>query len=161
MWILLPTLTVNVHKLRAKPRFYPDPSWGKESLVEVCLSFKPFSGRGGRPWLIYSPPWTHNNYNPPTFLCARVAAHCKSYLLLEIFGHRLSSMALRSIFKKNLTLTLFPSIKNLADSWDGCRVFALHGSPGATWAVQCHAGCRWAVRHTRVQLLDFHITTYC
>lgn len=120
-----------------------------------------WTGGGGRPWLIYDPLWTHSHYKPPTFLCARLAAHCKSNLLLEIFGHGLSSVSLGSIFIKTLTLTLFPSIKNLPDSWDGCRVFAVHCSPGATWAVQCHAGCRRAVRHTRVQLLDFHITTDC
>lgn len=49
-------------------------------------------------------------------------------------GRWLSSLALRSIFTSNkpLALTLFPSIKNLADSWDGCRTSAAPpGSPGA------------------------------
>lgn len=65
-------------------------------------------------------PLVENHYNPPTFHYARVAAHCKSNLLLESFGHRLSSVALWSIFKKKtFTLTLFSSIKNLPDSWDG------------------------------------------
>lgn len=55
-------------------------------------------------------------------------------------GRWLSSLALRSIFtsSKPLALTLFPSIKNLADSWDGCCTSAAPaghpappGSPGA------------------------------
>lgn len=100
------------------------------------------------PWLIYGPLRTHNHYNRPALLCARVAVNqigCRRYL---------GPVALWSIFIEPLTLTLFPSIKNLPDSGDGCRVFALRCSPGATWAAQC----RRAVKHATVQLLDFHIT---
>lgn len=117
----------------------------------------------GLDWFI-SPLWAHDRYSSPASLCSRRVAQCKSNLLLEIFGRGLSSSALGSIFiflKKPLTLTLFPSIKNLPDFWDGCRIFAVHCSPRATWVVQRLAKCWWAVRHTRVQLLDCHITIYC
>lgn len=104
------------------------------------------------------PPLDH--YGSPTSLCTRRAARCKSaagnfWARAQHFG----TVVYIYILKKPLTLTLFPSIKNLPDSWDGCRIFAVHWSPRATWAVQCQAGCWRAARHTRVQLLDCHITT--
>lgn len=55
-----------------------------------------------------------------------------------------------------LTLTLFPSLNNISNSWDCCHVFGLRCcSPGAT----CTDQRGWAIRHTGVQLLDFHIAT--
>lgn len=132
---------------------------------------KHFSGRGcgGRglgwvgaclDWLI-GPLWARHGQNSPASFCTRRAARCKSNLPLGIFEQGLSSLELTSIFEIPFPLTLFPCIKNLPASWDGCRIFAVHRSPRATWAVQCRAGCRQAVRHTAVQLLDCHITTGC
>lgn len=61
-------------------------------------------------------------------------------------GQRLSSLAVWSIFigNKPLGLTLFPSIKNLADSWDDCRTSAAPSShtaaPGSPGAKPCVGG---------------------
>lgn len=123
----------------------------------MCPSFKTCHWS---PPLIYSPPPP----SPPSLsFCTGQAVCSKSNLLLKkiFFGQCLSSLALQSIFIRNkpLALTLFPSIKNLADSWDGCRTSAPRRSPSATWADRCQAGCRQAAGHTRAQLLDCRITS--
>lgn len=98
-------------------------------------------------------------------LCKWQATCRKSNWLLwkknKKIGQWLSSLALWSIFISNkpLALTLFPSIKNLADSWHGCRTSAVR-SPSATWVARCQAGSWRTLRHTSAQLLDCHITSY-
>lgn len=125
----------------------------------MCPSFKTCHWS---PPLIYSQPPPH----PPAFLFVRdkllaVNQICCCKKKKKLGGQCLSSLALRSIFTRNkpLALTLFPSIKNLADSRDGCRTSAPRRSPSATWAARCQAGCQRTAGHTRAQLLDCRITS--
>lgn len=155
-WILLLTLQSWTSYMLNQGFMLVSPGGSKLEMKCVCSS-KHVLDKYNKPWLIYSPAGARNYYYPPTSLSTSVAAHCKSNLLLEIFGHGLSSVALRSIFKKTLTLTLFSSIKQVPDSWDDCHVFAVGCSPSSTWTW----GTVRSVRHTRVQLLDCHITTDC
>lgn len=136
------------------------PGGSKLEMKCVCSS-KHVLDKYNKPWLIYSPAGARNYYYPPTSLSTSVAAHCKSNLLLEIFGHGLSSVALRSIFKKNPHPDLVSQYKESSRllGWLSCFCCGLF--PKFHLDLGNRAECQRAVRHTRVQLLDCHITTDC
>lgn len=124
---------------------------GGEEASSRPLSFRLLSGwQGDMSWQIYCPP-------PPM---PKKQLAINQSTAGGLTGPGLTPWHPGLYLKKDthtltLTLTLFPSLNNISNSWDCCHVFGLRCcSPGAT----CTDRRGWAIRHTRVQLLDFHIT---
>lgn len=112
--------------------------WEAEFRWDVSVLQNIFWMRGGWQILIYIRLWTHNHYNSPAFLCARLAAHCKSNLLLEIFGHRLNSVTLCSIFKKQKKS---PHPDLVSQYKEPSRLLGWLSYLCSALFTQCHLGC--------------------
>lgn len=126
----------------------------------MCLPFKTcFWMRGGGAWLIYGPLWTTTAHQPPFVPEELLAVNQICCWKILGKGSALWHCGLYLYFEKTPYPDLVSQYKEPSRLLGWLSDLAVHWSPRATWAVQCQAGCWRAARHTRVQLLDCHITT--